>query len=170
MLLESHVLALLQASITGAGLVLAVYALIIPLSRKIFSYRAKAIHEELEELKARIREADARVSSNELKKLKIIVESIEERRGFPTYLSWGAGLTFFGYAVSALMSFFWIADFNKPTVDPWLAFTFFVSTILFILLGLVSINDISQTMKREFEHLKEKVEEAKSKAWLNQKN
>jgi len=68
------------------------------------------------------------------------------------------------------MSFFWIVDFNKPTVDPWLAFTFFVSTIFFLLLGLVSINDISQTMKREFEHLKEKVEEAKSKVWLNQKN
>lgn len=170
MLLESHVLALLQASITGAGLVLAVYALIVPLSRKFFGYRAEAIHEELEELKERIRETDTRVSSKELRELKAMVESIVERQGFPTYLSWGAGLTFFGYAVSTLMSLFWIIDLNKPTVDYWLPFTFFISTIFFLLLGLVSINDISQTMKKEFEHLKEKVEEAKSKVWLNQKN
>jgi len=94
MLLESHVLAFLQASITGAGLVLAVYALIVPLSRKFFGYRAEAIHEELEELKERIRETDTRVSSKELRELKAIVESIEERRGFPTYLSWGRDLHF----------------------------------------------------------------------------
>jgi len=170
MLLESQVLALLQASITGAGLVLTVYALIIPLSRKIFSYRAEELHEELRELKDRIRETDMRVSSKELKELKAVLESIGERRIFPTYLSWGAGLAFFGYATSTLMSFFWIIDLNKVAVDYWLPFTFFIATIFFLLLGLFSIQDINRTMKKEFENLKEKVEEAKSKADTNAEN
>jgi len=170
MLLESHVLALLQASITGAGLVLAVYALIVPLSRKFFGYRAEAIHEELKDLKERIRETDTRVSSKQLKELKAIVESIEERRIFPTYLSWGAGLSFFGYTVSVLMCFFWIIDLNKLTVDYYIPFTFFISTVFFLLVGIYSVKDISQTMKREFEYLKKKVDEAKSEADISVEN
>ena len=56
MLSQELVLALLQASVTGAGLVLAVYALIIPLSRRFFSFRAEEIHEEVEELKEKVEE------------------------------------------------------------------------------------------------------------------
>lgn len=94
-----------------------------------------------------------------------MLETIGERQAFPTYLSWGAGLTFFGYVVSTFLSFFWLTDYNRPTADNWLPFTFFVSTIFFLLLGIFSIKDISRTMKREFEDLKKKVEqETKSKA------
>jgi len=163
MLAQEFVLTLLQASITGAGLVLAVYALIIPLSRRFFSYRAEEINEELEGLKESIRETDTRISADELSELKAMVESIEERQGFPTYLSSGAGLTFFSYVVVTFLSFFWLIDYNRPTADYWLPFTFFVSTIFFLSLGLYSIKDISQTMKREFEDLKQKVEETKAK-------
>lgn len=159
-------LSLLQASITGAGLVLAVYTLIIPLSRRFFSYRAEEIYEELQELKERISKTDTRVSTEDLSELKSMLERIEERKEFPSYLSLGAGITFFGYIVSTFTSFLWITDWNRPTMDSLLPFTFFVSTIFFLLLGLYSIKDISQTMKREFEELKEKVEEAKSKASL----
>ena len=161
MLSQELVLVLLQASITGAGLVLAVYALIIPLSRRFFSFRAEEIHEEVEELKERVRETDTRISADELSELKAMVESIEERQGFPAYLSSVAGATFFLYLASTLMCVWWILEWNKPTFDRWLPYAFGIATLLFLLIGIASIKDISQTMKREFEELKEKVEETK---------
>jgi len=166
---ETTVSTILTASVTGAGLVLAVYTLIIPLSRRFFSYRAEEIQEEIQELKERVHETDARISQDELSELKSMLESIEERQAFPTYLGWGAGLTFFSYVVSTFLNFFWLIDYNKPTADSWIPFTFLVSTIFFLLLGLFSIKDISRTMKREFEDLKEKVEEAKSKTDISVK-
>jgi len=88
---------------------------------------------------------------------------IGERRAFPTYLSLGAGITFFGYMASALMSFSWLTDKYILEVENWLPFTFVISNIIFLILGILSIKDISQTMKREFEQLKRRVEEAESK-------
>ena len=147
MLSRDFVLSLLQASITGAGLVLAVYALIIPLSRKFLGYRAEAIYDELQQLKEKIRKTDTRISQEELSELKKMLESIEERRGFPSYLSWLAGATFSLFILSALMGMWWISDFYKPIMDAWLSFVFGCSTLLFAVIGILSIKDISQTMK-----------------------
>ena len=57
MLSETVVSTLLATSITGAGLVLAVYALITPLSEKIFKERARKLEyllEDFEKEKAKI--------------------------------------------------------------------------------------------------------------------
>ena len=132
MLSQDFVLVLLQASITGAGLVLAVYTLIIPLSRKFFGYRAEEIYEELQALKETIRRTDTRITSEELSEMKSILENIEERKDFPTYLSWGAGIVFFGYVITALLSVNWILNQGDPTLEWWLGFTFVVSTLLFL--------------------------------------
>ena len=161
MLTQDFVLTLLQASITGAGLVLAIYALIIPLYRKIFGYRAEEIYEEIQEFKETVRETDTRVSQEKLKELKDMLESIEERRGFPAYLSWMTVASFFLYIASTLISVWWVLDWNKDTMDSLLPNAFGIATILFLIIGIHSIKDISQTMKREFEDLKRKVEEAK---------
>jgi cell division protein FtsL len=168
-LTETAVSALLTASITGAGLVLAVYTLIIPLSRRFFSYRAEEVHEKIQELKEKIDKTNTRVSADELREMKAMVEGIEEQQAFPTYLGLGAGVIFLGYIVFTVLSFFWLIDYSKQTADSWLPFAFLISTILFLLLGLFSVKDISQTMKREFETLKEEVEETKGrKAFLKQ--
>lgn len=88
-------LALLQASITGAGLVLAVYALIIPLYKRIFGYRAEDVHETLRTFKEDALEADTLISAEKLNELKAKLTTIEEQGKYPTYLSWGVGITFF---------------------------------------------------------------------------
>lgn len=161
---ETAVSALLTASITGAGLVLAIYALIIPITRRFFSYRAKDLHEQLQELKEKIHETDTCVSQDDLAEMKTTLENIGERQSVPSYLGFGAGLTFFGYMVATLLSFLWLIEYNQSTVASYLPFTFFISTIFFLLLGLFSIKDISGTMKREFEDLKQKVEDAKKES------
>jgi hypothetical protein len=55
MLSEEFVLTLLQASITSAELVLAVYTLILPLSGKLLSNKAKETVDKVETLKKSLR-------------------------------------------------------------------------------------------------------------------
>jgi sensor histidine kinase YesM len=145
-----------------------VYALIIPLTNKFFSYRIEGIYKDIEELKKKIFESES-ISSIDLDELRIRLNSIEKGRGFPTYLGWGAGFTFFVYMLSTLLCLDWLADKNRLTVDSWIPFTFLISTISFLLLGIFSIKDISQTMKREFEDLKKKVEETENQTRSKEK-
>jgi uncharacterized membrane protein len=158
----SLVLTLLEASVTGAGLVLAVYALIVPLSNKIFGYRIKEISEEVEELKKEAKKTQTSISQDDIKKFRNLLDSIETRKDVPSYLSLWTGLSFLLFVLSAIMSLLWIADILWSVMDFWLPITFFFSIILFLIVGLSGISDINQTMKREFEELKKKVEEAKS--------
>jgi hypothetical protein len=92
-----------------------------------------------------------------------IFQKISERQTYPNYLALGAAVTFFGYVISAFMSFFWALELWQYQIETWLPLTFMFTTIAFLLLGLFSIKDISQTMKREFEDLKKGIEEAGSK-------
>jgi uncharacterized membrane protein len=166
MLEESIVLTLLEASVTGAGLVLAVYALIIPLSNKMFRYRIKEISEEVEELKKEAEKTQTSISQDDIKKFRNLLDDIETRKDVPSYLSLWTGLSFLLFVLSALMSLLWIVDILKSGMDFWLPFTFFCSIILFLIVGLNGIRDINQTMKREFEQLKKEAKEFKS-GWLD---
>lgn len=162
MLNENLVLTLLQASITGAGLVLAVYALIIPLTRKFFSYRIEAMYTEIGEVRRKVGKGDfseadfspSDFSTIDLDALRKNLDRIEQQGTIPTYLSWGAGVIFFGYMASTLLSYGWLVNWEKLTVDFWLPIAFVASTSLFLLMGLYVIKDINQTMKKEFEELK----------------
>ena len=154
MLSQEIVLALLQASITGAGLVLAVYALIIPISTKILESRAKTLFESLEEFKEESKKIGTKISDDELEYLKELADKIMERRSFPTYLSSGILLSFLGYTVSTLFSMWWLLEWNKPTMDEWLPIIFGGSTLLFLAVGSLSIKDIYYVMKKEFDEIK----------------
>jgi hypothetical protein len=163
MLDENLVLTLLQASITGAGLVLAVYALIVPLSRRFFSYRADEVLNDLEKLKEKASQTDTSISQDDLKDMRDTLDRIEGRKDFPTYLGVGAGFVFFLYILSAFMSIWWVLNWNRAIMES-LPLVFGFATFLFLLMGLFSIKDISQTMKKEFGDLKKQVtDKAKSK-------
>jgi hypothetical protein len=100
----------------------------------------------------------------DISRLQSILYEIEIS-GFPTYLKMGAGVTFFGYIVSALMSFYWMLDVDVRTrIDVWLLFVFGCSTILFLIVGLLGIKDVGETMTKLYEELKRKVEKMKSEA------
>jgi len=155
MLSENFVLALLQASITGAGLVLAIYTLILPLSRRFLEERARMTLESLEKLKQKVGEIKIETPID-TKKLEALVNEFQTRQTYPAYLSLGIAVTFFGYIASALMSVGWILSEDRASTfyDQWLSLVFVGSTFLFLIIGILSINDINQTMKKEFEKLK----------------
>lgn len=170
MLSQILVLALLQASVTGAGLVLAVYALIIPIATKLFKSRAEnlaGLREEIAKISEKLDTKDTKDTQKRISRLKTISEELSEKISFPSYLSWGILLTFVGYIASTLMSVQWLANPNATIsehIDQWLPTVFGVTTFVFLIVGIVSIKDIYSVMKKEFEETKKKIEEAKSKA------
>jgi len=158
MLSQDFVLALLQASITGAGLVLAIYTLILPLSRRFLEERARRTIESLERLKQKV--AETKIESKiDAEKIEGLVKEVQTWQTYPVYLSLGIAVTFFGYIASALMSVGWILSEDRASTfyDQWLSLVFVGSTFLFLIIGILSINDISQTMKREFEKFKKEI-------------
>lgn len=166
MLSQDFVLALLQASITGAGLVLAVYTLILPLSRKILEERARMTLESLEILKQKVGEIKIETPID-TEQLDALISEFQKRQKFPTYLSLIA-VTFVGYITSALMSVGWILSSDRASTlyDQAIPIMFIASTFLFLIVGLLSIEDISRTMKNEFEKFKKEI--AKPKAQREQ--
>lgn len=163
MLSETSVLAFLGASITGAGLVLAVYTLFIPIAGRFFELRAKLMYESLSELKEKTSEKGVSISEKEIKELEDLLEDIRTLKSIPSYLTLGMYLSFFGYIASTLLAVGWILDFQnyRANYDQFLPFAFVCSTIVFFISGFWIIKELNETMKEEFEELKKKVEEAR---------
>jgi hypothetical protein len=161
LLSQDFVLSLIEASITGAGLVLAIYALILPLSRTLFEQRVLNLRRDMEEFKKMVDEA--KIEVKDAKKLKDLIDKISLQQSFPTYLGLGMGVTFLGYITSTLMSVGWMVEWEKPTMDYWLIPTFALTTIVFLIVGLISIKDIHSIMKRNFERTKRELIALESK-------
>ena len=163
MLSQEFVLALLQASITGAGLVLASYTLFTPMARKFFELRAKTMYERLSELKKMTSEKGVRITKEGIEELKGLVEDLETFQSMPSWLTLGMYGSFVGYVVSTLLAVGWVLDFegNRPSFDSSLSPIFVCSTIVFLFTGFYIIKEMNETMKEEFEELKKKIEEAR---------
>ena len=159
MLNQEIVLTLLQTSITGAGLVLAFYALIVPLLRRLFEYKVHTIVDLTQKFMQSAKDIQPNVK--ELDKLKELAYKISDVQDIPAYLRYGVGFTFLGYIFCILMSYSWVVNYLQTTIDPWLSLTFILTTVVFFV-GLIGIKDIHNIMKIEFEDLKKKAEEAKS--------
>ena len=166
MLSEGSVLAFLGASITGAGLVLAVYTLFVPIAGRFFELRAKFMYESLSELKEKTSEKGVGISEKEIEELEELLQDIRTLQSIPSYLTLGMYLSFFGYIASTLLAVCWILDFEnyQASYDQFLPLAFVCSTIVFFITGLWIIKEMNDTLKEEFEELKKKVEEARSKA------
>lgn len=156
MLTESTVTALLQSSITGAGLVLAVYALVLPYASKILRARSSILGRNILAFKEAATSTGTKVSDNELARIKKFIAEIEAKKNYPTHLSAGGiGLAFFLFSLSSLMALWWLMDWNRLFVDYWLPISFGIATVVFLFVGLYSVYDIHSVLKQEFESLKE---------------
>lgn len=163
MLTETAVSAILQASITGAGLVLAVYALIAPLSRRIFKERAKLLQEKIEEFNIQRDKITLESSEKDIKNLGKLKKEIKGIKIVPRYMGVGIASTFVVYIFSIIVSTGWLTVPSSRTPDrEFLLFTLFmVGSLLFVTVGLFTIVEVYFTMKKEFEEIKKKQKEVK---------
>jgi hypothetical protein len=160
---ETVVSTFLIASITGAGLVLAIYALITPISEKIFKERARKLDSLLEEFEKEKIKITADSSSKDFKKdfknLKNLKNEIEQYKILPRYLSIGIFITFLLFMMEAIFDWVW---FVEPTNGLFVEGGFLiVAVISFLVIGVITIAEIAQTMAKEFEEIKKKQKEAK---------
>lgn len=165
MLSQELVLVFLQAGITGAGLVLAIYALIIPFSKKVlqsnliyFLGTTKFENRLLSKLFRNEQDKEGREKTQ--KALTKVIESIS----FPTYLRIGVGATFLGYTITTLASLAWLIDWQKSVMNLILVPLFGISTVVFLFVGLISIKDIHSTMREDFNQMIKNLKENEDKA------
>jgi len=164
---QDFVFVVLQASLTGAGLILAIYALITPIANKLFKSRAEAliqVTKEIKKISEKIDTKDTKDTKNRIARLTTLTEELSSKISFPTYLSWGILATFVGYIASTLMCIEWLVISSAPIcehIDYWLSPVFAGSTIAFLIVGIITIRDTYLLMKKEFEEIKRKIEELK---------
>jgi len=164
MLSEAVVSTVLQASITGAGLVLAIYALVTPLSHRIFTERAKILDSKIEEFEKQRCELTLDSSEKEIKQLQKLSKEREQMKIFPRYLGAGIAVTFALYMCSVVFSSFWLlyTDFRTLNTEIDIILTFWPANTLFMVVGVLVTFEVFQSMKKEFEEIKEKQKRVKS--------
>ena len=156
---SSYVLALLVGSVTGQGLVLTIYSLLVSRAEELLEYRADLLREvklQFEEHKKNLEPQKLeKLSDEELRKrsqeLKSDLEKIKEYRGLPPYL--GASLlgSFVFYGLTTLMSlgWFWIAEPQKEQLGMALTYSFLLATLIFLFMGGQLISDLRSSLKRK---------------------
>jgi hypothetical protein len=156
---ETVVSTFLVASITGAGLVLAIYALITPISEKIFRERARKVAVLLEEFEKEKTKITADSSKKDYNNLKNLGDEIKQYKIFPRYLSLGVFITFLLFIFEIFTDYSWLIN---PTSGIYLDGIFFIFAIAsFLLIGIFAIAEISETMVKEFVDINKKQKEAK---------
>lgn len=162
MLDEAVASTILTASITGAGLVIAFYALITPISSKIFKERVELQRKMKEYFEKRKKEISFESSDKDFKQLKKLASEIKQTGTLPTYLGLGVLLVFSGYIFSAIFSLLWLTSVPQAReAFPEFIITmgFAMSTAGFFTLGFPAIADVHHAMKSEFEQMKKQREE-----------
>jgi len=160
MLNETVASTILTASITGAGLIIAIYALITPISSKIFRDRIESHRKLKEQFDKMKKEISSESSDKEFKRLKTLASEIKEIKTFPKYLGVGVVLVFFGYIFTAFFTVTWLTSPTRETLSEIpILFGFIFSTMAFMFVGFLAIYDVYQAMKGEFEQMKREKEE-----------
>jgi len=151
MMTETLASTILTASITGAGLILAIYALITPIARGIFEDRVKLLRKkrkQFDEMKAKI---SSESSDKEFKQFKTLSTEIKGMKIFPRYLGFGVLAVFSLYIITAFSAVGWLMN---PSLDDFsrdftLVMFFFVSTFGFLFVGSYAITDVLERRKRK---------------------
>lgn len=163
MLTDPFVFTILGASLSGAGLVLAIYALITPISGKMFERRASELVENIKLMKSNLDKIDVATSTEALERIEKSISEIKEKVKLPSYLGIGVGISFVGFILSCLMSVWWYLGWEFSTMDAWLPFVFGGSIIMFGFVGYETVKEIYEILKLEYQTKKELIDEINKK-------
>jgi hypothetical protein len=161
MLSENVAIAVMTASITGAGLVITFYALLARMSDRIFAVRFEQLDERRREVKQISSNPDSFNEKN-LKKTTSQLEDLEKEihymKAFPKYLGIGVMLNFLLFLLTAFSSFLYITGTGSDTP---IIILFILSTFLFLGVGIYGIFDVNDAISEDFKKMKKEKEEIK---------
>ena len=168
---ETLISTILATSVTAAGLILAVYALLTPIFGRIVKTRRKLLADKKAEFdKQREMLFDSSsISTNEIRKLQVLKIEIDEVRTFPPFFGDLVLYSFLFCTISslfALMIFSFqvinLTDTAANTIAAILMVSLFLTgCYLFFGVGAYAIVQISRVLRQEWETLIEEKEEAK---------
>ena len=139
--------------ITGAGLLLAVYALMTPLIEKMFLDRSENIRTLKQEFLKMASKLNIESTKQDLNDLSLLKKEITSLSKFPRYLREVVIVDFTLFIITAFFEGAWLlgnrySDLVFGTIVPIL---FLSAIIIFGFVGLYAFGDVSDWMKKEFE-------------------
>jgi hypothetical protein len=154
--------ALLQASVTGAGLILAIYALVTPILEKIIKVRKELIAEKKQKFDELAEKVKNESSDANLRELNNAYKELKELRSFPKFLSYGVALIFMFYLFASIFAFQWLLQSAPPSpvTEVSLLISFGSATGGFFIVGLFTIIEVARTIKVQWKELEKDREEA----------
>jgi hypothetical protein len=152
----------MEASIAGAGLIIAIYALFVPISKRIFKENIEDLNSKITEYK-KLKAKITPESDDKEAQLKLLMIEIKAKRKFPFYLGIGAIATLFLYTTSVYLDTLWLITPSPHPAgfDNLLLFFFIAGTSFFMAVGFDVVVSIYKSMKREFDEITKKQKELK---------
>ena len=165
MLSETVISTFMIAGITGAGLILAIYTLFVPMSHKIFEERVKRLDfwiKKFEDLRIKI---TSESTDKEINQLKVYKRKINETRGIPWYFGFGVIISFMSLMGSALFSSQWLFNpLNRTPNNETLIMIFLdIGFLVFTVISILIVAEVYDSMKKDFDEIKQKRKEALEK-------
>jgi uncharacterized membrane protein (DUF485 family) len=163
MFTEGFVSILLEASLTGAGLILAIYALITSILDKIIKVRKELVAKKKEQFDSFAEKVKTERSDANMKQLNKLNDALKNLIPFPKYFGVGVILVFMLYLFVSFFAFQW---FTQPigsksvVTEDSMAVCFLVATAGFLLVGVYTITEVARTMRHEWKELEEEKEKA----------
>jgi ABC-type multidrug transport system fused ATPase/permease subunit len=160
----------MTASVTGAGLVIAFYALLANMSDRIFERRIQRLEEKRQEFKNTVQDTQNLNISNlestraHARRLTSLTDEIEERGSFPSFLGPLVGFDFILFIITAFLAFYWLGIYEVDRTVPLgnlVIFVFIGSLASLGISGVFGITEVYQTIRYRFEELKKQKEHAK---------
>ena len=166
MVSETVIAAIMAASVTGAGLVIAFYALIARMSDRIFSNRLDLLDKprrEIREITSNPESFNEENLDKTTKRLEELGNQVNSMKTYPRYLGLGVGLDFGFFLSTAIFALLWFTEiFRRSSMtDLLVSGTFLLAISTFLVVGIYGISDVDAAMNDNFSKLKEKKENLK---------
>jgi hypothetical protein len=170
MLPDNVIIAVMTSSVTGAGLVIAFYALLANMSEKVFVNRLERISQYRREIK-RISSNPQAFSEENLKKTTEKLDNLRKRTDsvntFPRYLGFGIVTCFVLFVLTAIFCFNWLGyspdiQARAEMAQAMIIILFSVSLFAFLMVGVFGIIDVLRTLWSNFEKIRKEKQEVKA--------
>lgn len=167
MISETFASAILTASVTGSGLLIAIFALIQPVWSRIMDNRKKLLEEKVKEFEA-IKGKMEMEDDNSVRQLNRINREIKKIKTMPKYLWLLFPIAFAFFVLDTGVTVMWFLGIRGWIIEGSVVGFLIISMSCFLVVGASAVNDVFSSMYDEFEEVTTSKKKAESATTLEQ--